>query len=625
MRLTSRNKALFTRAWADFQFRWRQPLAFHLLMQVLGFAIFAPLVTWVGRRMVLASGEPVISNFDIAAFVLSPTGAVCVLVIAALTVSLLLAELAGLSWIAGHAITRHSVTLAATIDFVLRKLPSLVVLSTRVFLRLVLLALPFLAAAGLVWFTMLAGHDINYYLAEHPPEWRRAILLAAILGAAYALLAAWQLARWLYAVPIVVFEGVTPAQALEKSARMTRGRLVQIVSPLVLWWLLLAALTVAIAWCCREISDAGLDWAGINVRRVLPLVALYFAVTLLGAFLYGGLQLAGQAFLVTRMYVEQLGETTWRAAATLETGEERSALIARPLVLATLVLLAVACGTAWFAIASLDLEPDVAVTAHRGASIAAPENTLAAFRAAMEAGANYIELDVQRTRDGQIAVLHDGDLMRMGADPRKLGELTGTELAGIDIGRKYGTAFTGEHAPLLEEVIDLVRGRMKINIELKYNVPDPELAPAVVDLLRREDMLDQVVITSLDYAALRQIKSIEPRLKTGHIVTASVGNVVRTEADFLSLNCAQATTSLIRRAHAAHKDVHVWTVNQPEVMMRMIERGVDNIITDDPALLVHVIKERQALSRPELLGLRLRVLFDKPPRELTDPSVVKPL
>jgi glycerophosphoryl diester phosphodiesterase len=271
------------------------------------------------------------------------------------------------------------------------------------------------------------------------------------------------------------------------------------------------------------------------------------------------------------------------------------------------------------------MEADVAVTAHRGASIAAPENTLAAFRAAMDAGANYIELDVQRTRDGQVAVLHDGDFMRMGGDPRKLGELTAAELAGIDIGRKYAATFSGEHAPLLEDVTELVRGRVKINVELKYNVPDPALAPAVVDLLRRQDMVDQVVITSLDYGALKQIKSIEPRLKTGHIVTAAVGNVLSTEADFLSLNCAKATASLIRRAHAAGKEVHVWTVNKPEVMLRMIERGADNIITDDPALLVRVIKERQALSKPELLGLRLRVLFDKPPRELTDPGAVKPL
>jgi len=190
---------------------------------------------------------------------------------------------------------------------------------------------------------------------------------------------------------------------------------------------------------------------------------------------------------------------------------------------------------------------------------------------------------------------------------------------------EHGERFTGEFPPTLEEVIDLVRGRMRINIELKYNVPDPGLAPAVVDLLRRKDFLDEVVITSLDYAALKQVESLEPRLRTGHIVTAAVGNVVRTEADFLSLNAAQATPSLIRRAHAAGKEVHVWTVNEPELMLRMIERGVDNVITDDPALLVRVMQGRRELTRAEILGLRLRVLFSRAPRALTDPTAVEAL
>jgi glycerophosphoryl diester phosphodiesterase len=273
----------------------------------------------------------------------------------------------------------------------------------------------------------------------------------------------------------------------------------------------------------------------------------------------------------------------------------------------------------------LDLKGDALITAHRGAKAVAPENTMAAFKAAMDAGADFIELDVQHTKDRQVVVLHDADFMRMGGDPRRIADLTAAEVATIDLGSKRGPQFAGEHAPTLEEVINLVRGRMKINIELKYNVPDPGLAPAVVELLRREDFIDQVVITSLDYAALKQVEGIEPRLKTGHIVTAAVGDVLRTEADFLSLNSAKSTTSLVRRARAVGKDVAVWTVNDPEVMLRMIERGVDNIITDDPALLVRVMRERAALSKAEILGLRLRVLFDKPPRAVTDPAAVEAL
>jgi glycerophosphoryl diester phosphodiesterase len=611
-----------SRSLSDLRSRWRAALGFHLLVQLLGFALFAPLATLLGRRLVLASGEPVISNYDIAGFVLSVPGVAFVLLVAATLIGLLLAEFLGHTWIAGHALARRSQTVTGTVAFVLSRLPPLLALSVRVFLRLVLLALPFLAVAAVLWFTTLAGHDVNYYLAEHPPEWRRARLLVTVLAAGYALLAAWQLARWLFALPILAFEHATPAQSLARSAAMTRGRLQRIVPPLLLWWVLLTLITTVITWACRQVSDAGLDWAGIDVRRVLPLVALYLAVSIVGGFLYGGLGLAGHQFLVLRLYAEQLDPERVRALAGSAAPVARVRRIAGPAIVATLVLFASSLGIAWWLTSRVDLQHEVAITAHRGAAVAAPENTLAAFREAMAAGATYAELDVQHTRDGVIVVVHDADLMRMGGDPRKVAELAAAEIATIDIGRKYDAKFAGEVPPTLAEVIRLVRGRMRLNIELKYNVPDAGLAPAVVELLRREQFLDDVVITSLDYAALKQVEAIEPRLRTGHIITASVGNVLRTEADFLSLSSAQASPSLVRRAHRAGKEVHVWTVNAPEVVVRMIERGVDNIITDDPALVARVVRDRSALDNAQILGLRLRVLFAKPPRELVDPAAV---
>jgi glycerophosphoryl diester phosphodiesterase len=603
----------------------RQPLVFHLGMQLLAVALFTPLLGWIANRIVSATGEPVISNYDIKAFVLSPIGVAFVLVVAALTIGLLLAELAGHTWIAGHAIARRPVTAPSTIAFVARNSPRLVWLSTLVFVRLALFLLPFLAVVAVLWFTQLAGHDVNYYLAENPPEWKRAKLLAAVLGISYAALAAWQLARWLYAVPVMLYENVSPRHALKRSGDLTRGRVPTIVAPLLVWSLALTAVAIVIALIGREVSSAGLAWAGIDVRRVLPLVSLFMATSLAGGFLFSGLQLAGHQFLVTRMYAEQIDPGRWTVPPHLETAEEQSRNVARFAGLVTLALLAMAVGMAAFLVAHLDLKSDVAITAHRGASGVAPENSMAAFRAALEAGADYVELDVQRTRDGEIIVLHDGDLMRMGGDPRKVAALTAPELATIDIGRKYDAKFAGERVPRLADVIALARGRMKINIELKYNVPDPGLAPAVVDLLRREDFVGQVVITSLDYAALKQVKSLEPALATGQIVTAAVGDVARTGADFVSLNSAKATPALVRRAHAAGKSVHVWTVDKPEVMLSMIERGVDNIITNDPALLAKVMRDRNTLSAPEKLGLRLRVLFGEPPAELTSAQAVPQL
>ena len=195
----------------------------------------------------------------------------------------------------------------------------------------------------------------------------------------------------------------------------------------------------------------------------------------------------------------------------------------------------------------------------------------------------------------------------------------------MDIGARRGPAYAGERVPTLEEVIALVRGQSAAQHRTEIQLLGPGLAPAVIALLRREDFTGQVVITSLDHAGLRQVEALAPGIATGLIVTAAVGNVVGTDTDFVSLNSAKATTDLVRRAHAAGKDVHVWTVNKPEVMLRMIERGVDNVITDDPALFARVMRERSALSNAEKLGLGLRVLFTESPPELEDAATVPAL
>ncbi len=609
----------------DLRARWRAALAFHVLIQLLGLAILLPLATALAHWLVGRSGDAVVTNFDLVGFALSPAGVGFILLVAAVTLGLLLAELAGHSWIAGHALVRRPTTVYATVAAVLARLPRLLGLALLVFLRLAALALPFLAVVAVYWFAVLDGRDVNYYLAEQPPEWRRGLALAALAGLGWALLAAWRLARWLYAVPILVFEGASPLEALEQSTGLTRGRLRRIVPPLLAWALLVTGLALAITWVGRQVSDAGLDWAGLAPTRVLPLVSVYLAVSILGGLLYGALQVAGHQFLVVRLYAEQRDPERLRVAALEDDMGPRRRRVARVAVVATLGLFALATALAWFLASRLDLREDVAITAHRGATAAAPENSMAAFRAAMEAGATYAELDVQRTRDGAVVVVHDGDLLRLAGDPRKVGAMTAAEIGALDIGARHRPPFPGEHPPTLEQVIDLVRGRMKLNVELKYNVPDPGLAAAVVEVLRRADFLDEAVITSLDYASLGQVRRLEPVLPTGHIVTASVGNVLKSEADFLSLNSAKASARLVRQAQRAGKQVHVWTVNDPEAMLRMIERGVDNIITDDPALLARVMRDRNALSAPEMLALRLRVLYAAPPRELVDPAAVDPL
>ena len=145
------------------------------------------------------------------------------------------------------------------------------------------------------------------------------------------------------------------------------------------------------------------------------------------------------------------------------------------------------------------------------------------MRQAITDGADFAEIDVQTTADGELVVLHDGDLMRMAGDSRRLRDLTLSQAKELDVGKKFKAEFVGERIPTLAEVIGLSRGRIQLNIELKYNWPDPALAGKVVELLRREVFLTNCIITSLDSAALAEIQRLAPELKSGQIVTASVG------------------------------------------------------------------------------------------------------
>jgi len=313
--------------------------------------------------------------------------------------------------------------------------------------------------------------------------------------------------------------------------------------------------------------------------------------------------------MATRMSLAHLLQTRERSVPIIPLRARRLALVMAWAAL--LVILAISAVAKWLELAHRNIVESVKVTAHRGSSARAPENTLSAVRQAITDGADFAEIDVQTTADGELVVLHDGDLMRMAGDSRRLRDLTLSQAKELDVGKKFNGEFLGERIPTLAEVIRLSRGQIQLNIELKYNWPDPTLAGKVVELLRREAFLTNCIITSLDPAALTEVQRLAPELKVGQIVTASVGDVTRLPGQILSVNKRAATRRFIQQARTAGKEVHVWTLNKTGDMLLMIERGAHNLITDHPDVAVRLLRERAELSDAEKLALSLRALFGK--------------
>ncbi len=235
------------------------------------------------------------------------------------------------------------------------------------------------------------------------------------------------------------------------------------------------------------------------------------------------------------------------------------------------------------------------VTAHRGASGLAPENTKTAIVKAMELGSDFSELDVQETEDGELILLHDGSLERTTNITGNIWEKKYTDLKDVDAGSWFSGDFSGEAIPTLESIIDTVFDSMKLNIELKMNGHQKQLTELVVDLITRKKFIDQCIVTSFDREAVRKVKELNPKIKTGYIFSNFPENedIYSAEFDLISINKKLVTQELVDKAHKHGKEVHVWTVNKSEEMKRMIKFGVDSIITNYPDILNGILNKQE--------------------------------
>lgn len=222
------------------------------------------------------------------------------------------------------------------------------------------------------------------------------------------------------------------------------------------------------------------------------------------------------------------------------------------------------------------------VTAHRGASLNYPENTMAAFEGAKKLGADWIELDVQQSRDGQIFVMHDTNFMRTAGLAKNTWETDYEEIKQVDVGSFFSSSFEGERVPLLSEVIAFAKKNgIKLNIEMKPTGYEHAFEQKVASMIAEEQFWDQCVITSQVYDVLENIKLCDSRIQTVYVMSFAYGDIQKlSAADHFSVEASSITEKIVSDVHNAGKEIYAWTVNTEQSIQRMIDLSVDNIITD---------------------------------------------
>lgn len=232
--------------------------------------------------------------------------------------------------------------------------------------------------------------------------------------------------------------------------------------------------------------------------------------------------------------------------------------------------------------------------AHRGARDIAPENTLAAFQAALDAGADGIELDVTRCATGEIVVLHDDTVDRTtdGAGPVRM--LPYAAVRELDAGSWFDARFADERIPALTEVLEAVGGRLRINIEIKgRSWRDDGIEVEIAAMARARGLAQTVIISSFNPWALARMKRVAPELACALLYASpslrlDAGPLAARyllKAEALHPHLKLVTPSYMARAQRYGLRVNAWTVNEEAEMQRLIALGVDGIITDHPARL----------------------------------------
>ncbi|WP_073254758.1 glycerophosphodiester phosphodiesterase family protein [Shimia gijangensis] len=579
---------------------WRLRRSFfisHLVFNLLLTAFVAPFMAGVMRLVLALSGQPALSDFDIAYFVFSPVGFVALLLVLGLFLTLYVLNAAFMMAIALRNKTTGEHGFADGFVSVLPRVPAIVQFAVFFTLRVMAILLPFVTVSGGLFWVFLTSYDINYYLQNKPPEFLIVGSVIVCLLAFAAVLLLRHLLSWALALPMVIFANMSPQNSFGASKAAMLGRRMSLLKKILTWGIGSGIALAVLFGAFGLVADRVLEAFGSDLR-VLAKVLLVFASG------WALLNLAATSLTTGALAVLLIDKAGWpdrkvRAPSTTALRRVRLSI-----GIAALVGF-VSGGLALIDFARMKVPDQVEVIAHRGAAGVRPENTMASIEKAIEDGADWVEIDVQETGDGQVIVIHDSDFMKIGGDPVKVWDATMQDVARIDIGSWFDPVYADQRAPLLSEVLLAAKGHAGVLIELKYYGHDVMLEQRVSDIVTATGMDAHVMSMSLKYPAVQKMKAIRPDWPSGLLSSASAGRIWQLEADFVAVNKASATPRLVREMRKAGKKLYVWTVNEPLEMSHMLSMGVDGLITDEPAMARNVISQRHELTTPERAVLAL--------------------
>ncbi|WP_444677568.1 glycerophosphodiester phosphodiesterase family protein [Halomonas sp. E19] len=603
----------------------RPLLAYHLFFTLLASSLLLPAIAWTLTGLLARFDRPVVTNAELLSLLLSPAGLLWSLAAIALVFLVLYLQQAGMILVAVKRRDNHYRLAFVALWQSLRRLPALAGLIVLQVGSHLLLLVPVVVLLGWLYELIVGGLDPYYVMRMRPAALWYYLGVAVPLGLGWAALAGGLYVRWILALPVAVLEALPPLAALRRSGELTRGQRGKVALVVLSLLLLILALPFGAGLLFDRIVTPMLWWLpernAVLIPAMLAYVTGYVLVTLAITFV----GIAANALLSACLYLHLAHREPRPAPPPPDAHPGR---LAWGIELAVLVF---ALSQAWLIVNSFELRDEVTNIAHRGSSMAAPENTLPAIEQAIRDGADYVEIDARLTADGAVVLYHDRSLQRLTGDPRNVRDVPLAELREFDVGSWFGDAFVGERIATLDEALAAVRGRSALMIDLKPDHgAEAALVEGVLAALHREsearqacltrgeaaqlasrcgdpDVVGETRLAIMSPAVVDMIKAQEPELRVTLLAQLVMpGTLDRRRFDALGLRHNRISENEIRLARQLGYEVHAWTVNDRARMSQLIDLGVDAIITDYPDHLAELLDERRELSDGALLLVKLR-------------------
>ncbi len=609
---------LLKSSWRSVVLLWKPIALWTLIVYLLFTALSAPFLLYLLDWSVFRGDRLFVGNEDLIRFIISPAGIAYLFSLILITLSGIMIRYAGIFQMVLDHLLGNEVSVRLTAIRIAARVHVLLKVCAITVAGMVISLIPLAIGLGLVYQIFLTEFDLNYYWYTTPPEWYRALTFGGIWAGLWILSLLLITASLLPALPAYLEGSKTIREAVKEVWQAPAGhtlRFLKVIGLVAIFWFILRITTDAILLTVFLFLA---DWAiqsFESLRSVAIVAGGYIFTSISAGILISFFGFTLISVIITKFYFSFSQPAIMPEAPGFKKLTQKTIRLltwwTKPLRASLLILIIIAGSilTSFLITLGSDTETEFLVISHRANAMGAPENSLPALENSIELGIDFVEIDVQLTSDGTVVVLHDEDLMRVTGNPRQIADITADELKDLRLITDGEHPDSLLHVPTLDEFLERAKGRIGVMIELKYYGFAPELAEKTIDLIREYEMEDQVLVKSLNFRAVEQIRNLAPDIGLGYVSAVAAGDLSRLPIHFLSVNQANATSELISRAQREGMGMFVWTVNNREDMIDIVLKGVNGIITDHPELVIAIIEDVGDLTTTERLLLQLGLLF----------------